>query len=79
MGAWDVDAMSISAGDGRLLEVVLAGPPDGVALFSHHGTPGAAEMLDPLVEAQPAPHHLLASGIREIGPARGTIGGQLCG
>jgi pimeloyl-ACP methyl ester carboxylesterase len=42
--------MSISAGNGRLLEVVLAGPPDGVALFSHHGTPGAAEMLDPLVE-----------------------------
>ena len=50
MGAWDVDARSISAGDGRVLEVVLAGPPDGVALFSHHGTPGAAEMFDPLVE-----------------------------
>ncbi len=36
--------------DGRELEVALAGPPDGWALFSHHGTPGAAEMLDPLVE-----------------------------
>ena len=42
--------MSIPAGDGRVLEVVLAGPRDGVGLFSHHGTPGAAEMLDPLVE-----------------------------
>ena len=42
--------MSIPAGDGRVLEVALAGPPDGVALFSHHGTPGAAEMLDSLVE-----------------------------
>lgn len=33
-----------------MLEVVLAGPQDGVPLFSHHGMPGAAEMLDPLVE-----------------------------
>jgi pimeloyl-ACP methyl ester carboxylesterase len=50
VGAWDLDAMSIPAGDGRLLEVVLAGPPEGEALFSHHGTPGAAVMFDPLVE-----------------------------
>jgi pimeloyl-ACP methyl ester carboxylesterase len=42
--------MSIPAGDGRMLEVVLSGPPDGDALFSHHGTPGAAEMFDPYVE-----------------------------
>ena len=50
MSAWDVDVIAVPAGDGRMLEVALAGPPDGVALFSHHGTPGAAEMFDPLVE-----------------------------
>lgn len=51
MSVWELDLVSVSAPDGRILEVALAGPPDGVALFSHHGTPGAAEMLDPLVEA----------------------------
>ena len=33
-----------------MLEVVLAGPPGGIPLFVHHGTPGAAAMFDPLVE-----------------------------
>lgn len=51
MGAWETSTISVETGDGRELEVALAGPPDGWALFSHHGTPGAAEMLDPLVEA----------------------------
>ena len=41
--------MSVRVADGRVLEVVMAGPPDGIPLFSHHGTPGAAEMLEPLV------------------------------
>jgi pimeloyl-ACP methyl ester carboxylesterase len=49
VGVWQLEALAISAGDGRLLEVVLAGPPDGLPLFSHHGTPGAAEMFDPHV------------------------------
>ena len=51
MGTWQLEAISVPVGGGRSLEVVLAGPPDGAALFSHHGTPGAAEMFDPLVEA----------------------------
>jgi pimeloyl-ACP methyl ester carboxylesterase len=50
VGAWEVEVTSIPAGDGRVLEVALAGPRYGVPLFSHHGTPGAAEMFDPLVE-----------------------------
>jgi len=50
VGVWELDALSISVPGGRVLEVVLAGPPDGTPLFSHHGTPGAAEMFDPLVE-----------------------------
>jgi pimeloyl-ACP methyl ester carboxylesterase len=51
VGAWETSTICVRSGDGRDLEVAVAGPPDGVALFSHHGTPGAAEMLDPLVEA----------------------------
>ena len=50
MGVWELEALSVSAGNGRVLEVVVAGPPDGALLFSHHGTPGAAEMFDPLVD-----------------------------
>lgn len=50
MSVWELEARTVSAADGRVLEVALAGPPDGVPLFSHHGMPGAAEMLDPLVE-----------------------------
>ena len=50
MGTWQLEAISVPVGGGaRSLEVVLAGPADGVPLFSHHGTPGAAEMFDPLV------------------------------
>ena len=51
MGEWETSTISVKAADGRELEVALAGPPDGRALFFHHGTPGAAEMLDPHVEA----------------------------
>jgi pimeloyl-ACP methyl ester carboxylesterase len=43
-------AVSVAAADGRSLEVVLAGPADGVPLFVHHGTPGAAGMFDLHVE-----------------------------
>jgi pimeloyl-ACP methyl ester carboxylesterase len=51
VGVWELEALSVLAGDDRVLEVVVAGPPEGALLFSHHGTPGAAEMFDPLVDA----------------------------
>jgi pimeloyl-ACP methyl ester carboxylesterase len=51
VGVWETSTTYVVAGDGRELEVALAGPADGWALFSHHGTPGAAEMLDPHVDA----------------------------
>lgn len=50
MGIRQFDAISVPVGGARSLEVVLAGPPDGAPLFSHHGTPGAAEIFDPMVE-----------------------------
>jgi pimeloyl-ACP methyl ester carboxylesterase len=43
--------VSVTAGDGRALEVVLAGPSDGLPLISFHGTPGAAGPFDQLVDA----------------------------
>jgi pimeloyl-ACP methyl ester carboxylesterase len=62
--------MSIPAGDGRILEVVLAGPRDGEAVFSHHGTPGAAVMFDPLVEIG------AARNLRHITYSRPGYGGS---
>ena len=50
MSVWELEALTVPVADGRVIEVVVAGPSDGMALFSHHGTPGAAEMFDPLVE-----------------------------
>jgi hypothetical protein len=49
VAAWEQSAQSVRVADGRVLEVVTAGPPDGLPLFSHHGTPGAAGIFDPLV------------------------------
>jgi pimeloyl-ACP methyl ester carboxylesterase len=37
--------------DGRILEYLVAGPADGTPLVFHHGTPFAAILFDPLVEA----------------------------
>jgi pimeloyl-ACP methyl ester carboxylesterase len=38
--------------DGRVLDVYLAGPDDGIPLVSHHGTPGAGLPFDPFVQAE---------------------------
>jgi pimeloyl-ACP methyl ester carboxylesterase len=70
VGTWQLEAISVPVGDARLLEVVLAGPPDGLPLFSHHGTPGAAEMFDPMVEAG------AERGIRHITYSRPGYGGS---
>src|ERR1700752_4579411 len=42
------ECLSVSTGDGRSLEVVLVGPSDGAPLFSHHGTPDAADIFEAL-------------------------------
>jgi pimeloyl-ACP methyl ester carboxylesterase len=70
MSVWELDALSVSVDDGRLLEVVLAGPADGLPLFAHHGTPGAAEMFDPLVEIG------AERGLRHITYSRPGYGGS---
>lgn len=65
-----MDALSVPVGAGRVLEVVAAGPSDGMALFSHHGTPGAAEMFAPLVEIG------AERGLRHITYSRPGYGGS---
>lgn len=70
MSVWELDALSVPVGDGRVLEVVLAGPPDGLPLFAHHGTPGAAAMFDPLVEIG------AERGLRHITYSRPGYGGS---
>ncbi|MGZ4131218.1 MAG: alpha/beta fold hydrolase, partial [Actinomycetota bacterium] len=47
----EVDAFSIELGDGRRLDVRVAGPADGVPLVSHHGTPSTGRPFEPYVEA----------------------------
>jgi pimeloyl-ACP methyl ester carboxylesterase len=44
-------AVSIPTQDGRALDVVLAGPPEGVPLIFFHGTPGAAGPFQQLIDA----------------------------
>ena len=50
MSVWQLGALSVTAGDGRTLEVALGGPPDGTPLIFFHGTPGAAGPFYRLIE-----------------------------
>ncbi|HUA05759.1 MAG TPA: alpha/beta hydrolase [Solirubrobacteraceae bacterium] len=50
MSVWQLEGLSVDAGEGRALEVVVGGPPDGVPLIFFHGTPGAAGPFDRLIQ-----------------------------
>jgi pimeloyl-ACP methyl ester carboxylesterase len=67
---WDQDAQSVSVSDGRVLEVVTAGPASGLPLIVHHGTPDAARHFNPVVEAG------AERGLRHIGYSRPGFGGS---
>ncbi len=41
----------VSAGDGRRLEVLVTGPPDGLPMLFHHGTPGGVAVYQPMLTA----------------------------
>jgi pimeloyl-ACP methyl ester carboxylesterase len=64
VSAWELDALSVVAGDGRALEVVVGGPPDGLPLLFFHGTPGAAGPFDQLIQAG------AERGVRQIAYSR---------
>jgi pimeloyl-ACP methyl ester carboxylesterase len=51
VSVWELDALSVSVADDRVLEVVVGGPPDGLPLVFFHGTPGAAGPFDQLIDA----------------------------
>lgn len=70
MGVVDRKVVSISAADRRALEVVVAGPPDGVPLIVHHGTPGAAGLSDQLLAVG------TARNVRHIAYSRPGYGGS---
>ena len=56
--------------DGRELEYVVSGPPDGLPLVFHHGTPGA---LTPFRAIERAAH---ARGLRLVSTSRPGYGGS---
>jgi pimeloyl-ACP methyl ester carboxylesterase len=59
---------SISARDGRQLDVLVSGPDDGIPLIFHHGTPGSAP---PVRAIERAAH---AQGLRHISFSRAGYG-----
>lgn len=49
-----ISELTVRAPDGRSLEVVVAGPADGLPLVYHHGTPGGAAVYPAMVRAATA-------------------------
>jgi pimeloyl-ACP methyl ester carboxylesterase len=39
------ETIALALRDGRMLETIVSGPPDGVPLVWHHGTPGCARQF----------------------------------
>ena len=62
---------SIALRDGRSLDLWQAGPPDGVPLVFHHGTPGAGLPFDQHVRA------MADRGSRYIGWTKPGYGSQI--
>jgi pimeloyl-ACP methyl ester carboxylesterase len=62
--------VAITGPGGRALEVGVAGPDDGRVVLSHTGTPGAATLFAPLVEAG------AARGLRHVAYARPGYAGS---
>jgi len=44
------DFQTVTTADGRVLEYLVSGPPDGQTLLFQHGTPGVGRLLPALVE-----------------------------
>jgi pimeloyl-ACP methyl ester carboxylesterase len=61
---------SVTTSDGRLLQVSVSGPQDGIALVAHHGTPGAAGPWEPFVA------EATKRGLRHVEYSRPGYGGS---
>jgi len=64
------DRLNLSAPDGRQLEVLLAGPPDGLPLVFHNGTPCGLAEFGPMTAAASA------RGLRTVLYSRPGYGGS---
>lgn len=60
----------VELGDGRILDIRVSGPADGLPLVFHHGTPGAAT---PVQALERAAH---ARGLRLVSTSRPGYGGS---
>ena len=65
----NAERSTITLADGRTVEVLTEGPPDGLPLVSNHGTPGGG-----LVSYPPMTETELARGLRTIHFARPGYG-----
>jgi pimeloyl-ACP methyl ester carboxylesterase len=65
----NAERSTITLADGRTVEVLTQGPPDGLPLVTHHGTPGGG-----LVTYPPKTETELARGLRTIHFARPGYG-----
>ena len=63
-GAVSTQSFRVGVADGRHLDAVVAGPPDGTAVVLHHGTPDAAALWPPDVTAA------AERGLRLVGYSR---------
>ena len=64
------ERFSISLPDGRVLDVRVSGPEDGVPLLAHHGTPSSGMPYRPFVESA------AARGLRMVTYTRPGYGGS---
>jgi pimeloyl-ACP methyl ester carboxylesterase len=63
-------AVEVAVSDGRVLDVAVAGPADGIPLVLHHGTPGSALPYGPFIAAA------AERGLRHVTYARPGYGGS---
>ena len=68
-GVMNVTDLIVDLGDGRSLDVALAGPADGSVVVLHHGTPASGRPFAPFVEAASARGIRLVSYSRPATPA----------
>jgi hypothetical protein len=64
------DRIILSAPDGRQLQVLPAGPPEGMPLVFHNGTPSGLVDVGPMTRAASARGLLDLAGLEIPGAAR---------
>jgi len=64
------ETIALALRDGRMLETIVSGPPDGVPLVWHHGTPGCARQF------RYRQHETHARGLRYVTYSRAGAAGS---